>query len=58
LFHPVNDEEGFATDLLRLTDSAERMGWSEKSVDNATRFSADRMIDEYVAIYRQLGAKV
>ena len=56
LFHPVEDEAGFAADLLRLTDPAERSRWSEKSLINAKRFSTSKMIDDYVAIYRRLGA--
>jgi glycosyltransferase involved in cell wall biosynthesis len=58
LLHPVEDEAGFAADLLRLTDADERFRWSEKSLVNAARFSTPRMINEYVAIYRRLGASV
>jgi len=58
LFHRVEDEAGFSADLLRLTDPAERDRWSEKSLANAKRFSTTRMIDEYVAIYRRLGAEL
>jgi glycosyltransferase involved in cell wall biosynthesis len=58
LFHDVHDEEGFAADLLRLTDSAERATWSEKGVRNAARFSADKMVGHYIDIYRRLGAKI
>lgn len=58
LFHNVADEEGFATDLLRLTDPAERAALSEKSLRNAARFSTEKMIQQYIAIYRSLGAKL
>jgi glycosyltransferase involved in cell wall biosynthesis len=51
LTHDVNDEAGFAADLLRLTDPIERERWSVKSLENAARFSASRMVSEYVAIY-------
>jgi glycosyltransferase involved in cell wall biosynthesis len=54
LFHDVDDEEGFAADLLRLTDPTERARWSEKSLQNAARFSAEKMIAEYISIYRRL----
>jgi glycosyltransferase involved in cell wall biosynthesis len=54
LFHNVDDEEGFAADLLRLTDAIERARWSEKSLQNAQRFSAKKMITEYIRIYRRL----
>ena len=57
-FHDVDDEEGFAADLLRLTDPKEREIWSEKSLRNAERFSASKMITRYIDIYRSLGAKL
>jgi glycosyltransferase involved in cell wall biosynthesis len=54
LFRDVDDEEGFARDLLRLTDPAERARWSVKALQNAERFSAARMILEYREIYRSM----
>ncbi|MDQ2919194.1 MAG: glycosyltransferase, partial [Verrucomicrobiota bacterium] len=54
LIHPVDDEEGFAADILQLTDPAERARWSEKSVRNAERFSAEKMITAYIDLYRSL----
>jgi glycosyltransferase involved in cell wall biosynthesis len=57
-FHEVEDEEGFATDLLRLTNPEKRAIWSEGSVRNAERFSTDKMIGQYIDIYRGLGAKL
>ena len=54
LFHDVDDEEGFAVDLLRLTNPDERARWSEKSLQNAKRFSRDAMIARYIDIYREL----
>ena len=58
LFHPLDDEAGFAADLLRLTDPVERSQWGEKSLRNAQRFSAKRMVAQYIDIYRSLGAKL
>jgi glycosyltransferase involved in cell wall biosynthesis len=58
LFHDVDDEEGFASDLLRLTDPTQRARWSEKSLRNAERFSSEKMIAQYIDIYRSLGAKL
>jgi glycosyltransferase involved in cell wall biosynthesis len=58
LFHDVNDESGFAADLLRLTDPTERQRWSEKSLWNAAGFSAEKMVARYIDIYRSLGAKL
>jgi glycosyltransferase involved in cell wall biosynthesis len=57
LFHDLDDEAGFASDLLRLTDPAEHARWSEKSLSNAARFSTDQMIARYIEIYLSLGAK-
>jgi glycosyltransferase involved in cell wall biosynthesis len=58
IFHDVDDEAGFAADLLRLTNRTEREAWSEKSLRNAERFSTDQMIAQYIDIYRQLGARL
>jgi glycosyltransferase involved in cell wall biosynthesis len=58
LFHDPDDEDGFATDVLRLHDPAQRTIWSEKSLRNAERFSAGRMISQYIDIYRSLGAQL
>jgi glycosyltransferase involved in cell wall biosynthesis len=58
LFHNADDEQGFAEDLLRLTDPSERSLWSEKSLRNAARFSAGKMIGHYIDIYRRLGAQI
>jgi glycosyltransferase involved in cell wall biosynthesis len=54
LLHPVEDEEGFAADLLRLANPAERARWSAKALENARRFSTERMIEEYSQLYRSL----
>jgi glycosyltransferase involved in cell wall biosynthesis len=54
LLHPVEDEAGFAADLLRLTDPAERARWSVRALENAKRFSTARMIAEYCRLYRSL----
>jgi len=58
LFHDVDDEAGFAADVLRLTNRTEREAWSEKSLRNVERFSSDKMISRYIDIYRQLGARL
>ncbi len=56
LLHSIDDEDGMAADLLRLTESAARAEWSERSLRNAERFSTARMIAEYVEIYRSLAS--
>ena len=55
-FHRVEDEDGFAADLLRLANPSKRAVWSEGSLRNAERFSTSKMIGQYVDIYRALGA--
>ena len=52
LFRDPDDEAGFATDLLRLTNPEERTRWSTKALENAKRFSAERMIAAYRELYR------
>jgi len=54
LRHPIDDEAGFAADLLRLTNPLERERESAKALENAKRFSAARMISEYGELYRTL----
>jgi glycosyltransferase involved in cell wall biosynthesis len=58
LYHDVDDETGFAIDLLRMADSVERAKWTEKSLHSAERFSIEEMISRYIDIYRQVGAKL
>ena len=58
LFHPVEDEAAFAADLVCLTGPVARARWSDKGLVNAKRFSTTRMIDDYITIYRRLGAAV
>jgi len=55
LLRDVADEDGFAEDLLRLRDSATREKYRELGLQNATRFSAKRMAEQYLALYRGLG---
>jgi glycosyltransferase involved in cell wall biosynthesis len=52
LTHSLEDEAGFVADILRLTDPAEHEHWSARSLENARRFSAARMISEYRELYR------
>lgn len=57
LVHDIEDEEGFAADVLRLLNPVERERWSERSLRHAEEFSARKMIATYIALYRHLGAK-
>jgi len=54
LFHRPDDEEAFARDLLRLTNPEERARWSAKALENAQRFTTERMIRDYRALYRSI----
>jgi glycosyltransferase involved in cell wall biosynthesis len=54
LTHAVDDEAGFASSILRLTDPTERARWSEKGLENVRRFAAEDMIAKYIALYRSL----
>lgn len=58
LIHPVEKEESFAAEIIRLTDPEERAKWSAKSLRNAQRFSTERMIAEYISAYRSSGARI
>ncbi len=54
LLRKPEDEEGFAQDLLRLTNEEEHAHWSEKALENARRFTTERMIADYCQLYRSL----
>jgi glycosyltransferase involved in cell wall biosynthesis len=58
LIHPVENEELFAADIIRLADPEERARWSAKSLRNAQRFSTERMIAEYISAYQNSGARI
>lgn len=58
LFRDASDEAGFAEDILRLNDPAERGILSEKGLGNAERFSTEKMISRYIDVYRSLGAQL
>ncbi len=54
LLHHPDDEAGFAQDLLRLTHAEEHARWSALALENAQRFTTDRMIEHYRELYRSL----
>ncbi len=58
LIHPVENEELFAAEIIRLADPEERARWSAKSLRNAQRFSTERMIAEYISAYQNSGARI
>jgi glycosyltransferase involved in cell wall biosynthesis len=55
LLREIEDENGFAEDLLRLCDPATRERYRELGLKNAARFSAKKMAEQYLALYRELG---
>ena len=54
LLHDPEDEDGFARDLLRLTNADEHARWSARALENAQRFTTARMIAHYCELYRSL----
>jgi len=54
----LEDEPAMARAVLRLLDPAERARWSAKGLQNVERFTAEKMIAQYIALYRSLGAQV
>lgn len=54
LTREIEDEGGFADDLLRLTEPGEREHWSALGLENARRFSSTNMIANYCELYRSL----
>ncbi len=54
LIRAVDDEAGFAADILRLIDPLERDAWIKKGLENVKRFSSEAMISKYVSLYTEL----
>jgi glycosyltransferase involved in cell wall biosynthesis len=55
LLRNIEDEDGFADDLLRLRDPAVREKSRALGLQNAARFSARKMAGDYLALYLGLG---
>jgi glycosyltransferase involved in cell wall biosynthesis len=51
---PLDNEDAFASAILRLRESAERELWIRRGLSNATEFTTERMIDGYLAAYDSL----
>ncbi len=56
LIRDVEDEDGLAADVLRLTDPREREDWGQKGLANARRFTTERMVQQYIEVYREASA--
>lgn len=54
LIRAVDDEAGFAVDILRLTDPLERETWIKKGLENVKRFTSEIMLFEYIKLYNEL----
>lgn len=54
LIRAVDDEAGFAVDILRLTDPLERETWIKKGLENVKRFTPQIMLSEYIKLYHEL----
>lgn len=54
LIRDLADEVGMAEDLLLLCDPLQRSRLITRGTANLARFATARMIDEYVALYREL----
>ncbi|MHA3772799.1 glycosyltransferase [Verrucomicrobiota bacterium sgz303538] len=52
---PWEKEERFAAEILRIAgDQRARQRWIQLGYENAKRFTTERMINEYVEVYRHL----
>ncbi|MEP6821116.1 MAG: glycosyltransferase family 1 protein [Chthoniobacterales bacterium] len=56
LLRDPEDDEGFAQDLIRLADKTERARWRGKALENAERFTTERMISAYKEVYRAVSS--
>jgi glycosyltransferase involved in cell wall biosynthesis len=54
LIRAVDDEAGFANDVLSLAEPAVRAALVQRGFDNLPRFDTRQMIDRYLAIYQEL----
>ena len=56
LIRDVDDEAGFAADILRLMDATQRSFWVSKGLENVKRFTTQKMLFEYITLYKELNA--
>ncbi len=50
----VEDEVGFATAILQLTEPTQRKQWIGRGFDNIQRFTTENMIASYLKLYAEL----
>ncbi|HEY0551330.1 MAG TPA: glycosyltransferase family 1 protein [Verrucomicrobiae bacterium] len=54
LLRAPEDEEGFAADVLTLTDERLRQQFIARGFENVKRFTTERMAGDYIRIYQKL----
>lgn len=54
LIRAVDDEAGFAADILRLMEPSEREIWVRKGLENVKRFTTEKMLFEYISLYKEV----
>jgi glycosyltransferase involved in cell wall biosynthesis len=57
LLRAPEDEQGFVTDVLSLTDAALRQQFVTRGFENVKRFTADRMVNDYLELYQKICAR-
>lgn len=57
LLRAPEDEEGFATDVLRLTESPTRNQLIVRGFENVKRFTPERMVNDYTQLYQEVCAQ-
>lgn len=54
---PLDDEEAFASAILRLTEPVERESFVLRGLANVQNFTTEQMIDDYLSVYEELGVR-
>jgi len=54
LLRAPDDEEGFAADVLRLTDRMTRQQLIARGFENVKRFTPERMVSDYLELYQKV----
>lgn len=54
LVRAIEDEDGFAQDIISLGNDRSRREWSERGLANSLRFSTSNMLKKYESIYQRL----
>ena len=57
LLRAPEDEEGFAADVLRLTEPVTRNQLIVRGFENVKRFTPERMVNDYIQLYQKVCAQ-